>query len=301
MKTIVNTYLPIFPGFYSTIYESDDQESNEIYSINQDRKDKGLSELDWDQFEFDYKDYQNRIAEKCTDYIESILKNVNRSIVLNRVFKKSDLKFKTFDFVTSIKFECISSPKEYNFANDSIYIEVILTNKNIANIKRFINTHSVEFEKYIKSNFTSYDGFHSWYSNDVNVWLSKINDNSAITDQTQLGVLLEFICRNLGIEDIQIDMYYSCSDVYINCINYDEVTEKEFCNVCNEFVDIKDWRGNCCADCFDTNVQDLSIFVCNECKEQITNEHEVRSLLYNVQAKNILYSDIKCSDCQCNH
>ena len=53
----VGTYLPVFPGFYNTIFEFND-EDQEIDYYNDERESKGLSELEYDQFDFDYRAYR---------------------------------------------------------------------------------------------------------------------------------------------------------------------------------------------------------------------------------------------------
>ena len=100
-KTI-ETYLPLFPGFYNTIFEP--YEANEIEYINTERKAKGLEPLEYNDFSFDYDGYYKDVAEKCCEYIENELKELG--------------------LITELKYQCVSSPKYYNYSNDSIYIEI---------------------------------------------------------------------------------------------------------------------------------------------------------------------------------
>ena len=48
----IETYCPLFPGFYNTVFEP--YEDDEIYSFNQEN-DKNLSYVD---FKWDYDDYR---------------------------------------------------------------------------------------------------------------------------------------------------------------------------------------------------------------------------------------------------
>lgn len=275
----VGTYLPVFPGFYGTIFESSD-EDQEIDNYNYERGLKKLSELEYDQFEFDYHEYRQGVAQSCTDFIEENLKNLN--------------------VVTSIKFEKVVSPREYNFRNDSIDIQVELSQENIVNIKKIITDNIDKFEVYIHDQFTSYDGFISFYDNNYENWLNEIDD--AIQYRTKLGVLLEFICR---LDDDEIDdenMYYYSrenGENYLELINYDDVMNREYCQVCKSFVDVEDFRGNCCADCYDAdNVQNLDHIICNHCREEITNAWEKRSLSFHILHHDMKFSKILCTDCQ---
>ena len=59
----VNTWLPVFPGFYSTIFGCDSEADNEIYNINGERGELGLPDIDYDSVNFDYDSYHNEIAE----------------------------------------------------------------------------------------------------------------------------------------------------------------------------------------------------------------------------------------------
>src|SRR5690606_40790495 len=92
MKTI-KSYLPVFNGFYNTWFEPDYAEINIM---------EEYENLGFEDFEFDYKDYRNRVSEACVGAVENQLKDL---------------------FDISIEFEGVYSPREYNFTND--YINVI--------------------------------------------------------------------------------------------------------------------------------------------------------------------------------
>ena len=102
------TWLPVFPGFYGTFFDGEGIYEQEIEYIHEEY-DEDLAEVMesslytskagqklWD-------DYQDSIARQCVQAIEKELSP---------------------EYVTSIKFEEISSPKFYNFSNDSINIIV---------------------------------------------------------------------------------------------------------------------------------------------------------------------------------
>src|SRR6478609_3261132 len=101
MKTEIA--LPVFNGFYGTHFECDCEE-NEI----EDGK-------TYDDYTWDYKDYELRIARACVDKVEHNLKAVG--------------------FPCVITFQSIYSPKEYNFKNDSI--NVLIEYKH-ADLKKII-------------------------------------------------------------------------------------------------------------------------------------------------------------------
>lgn len=170
----IETWLPIFSGFYETIWETDNDEEMEIEHLNELRKEKGLPAIEWDDVEWDYKTYTKAVVEGFTSEVETELKKLG--------------------MVSKIKFQKVSSPREYNFANDAGYIEVSLTKENRENITEYLDNHKLEFSKYLQDHYTSYDGFMSSYSNDLGEWLDNLED--VLNHQHKLGAVLDFILRN---------------------------------------------------------------------------------------------------------
>jgi hypothetical protein len=172
MKTI-NTWLPIFTGFYNTLFEY----NNETQLIEDYNSENG-TDLSYDDFEWNYSTYHKEVAEKCTSVIEDLLKENN--------------------IVSSIKFEDIHSPRQYNFSNDSINVEITVDSKEVY---KFVSEHLEEFESYIKEHFTSYSGFISFFSNNHLDWLQQIAKWEFEKDITQIGSILDFICETLINEE----------------------------------------------------------------------------------------------------
>lgn len=193
----IETYLPLFPGFYGTIFEP--YEDNEIEYINELRKDKGLDDIGWEDCEWDYKDYRERVAECVMRFVEWKLKQMG-------------LKF---------TYQAIQSPKFYNFSNDSINVEVEVENMN--KIIQYLNENEDEFRQHIKESYTSCDGFISYHSNNSDNWIDDLE--SEVTLSHKLGATLEFILINEGVTTM--DMYEDCiSECYINATNFDELTRE---------------------------------------------------------------------------
>lgn len=78
-------------------------------------------------------------------------------------------------------FESMTSPREYNFTTDRIFVE--LTRADLARLWRGID--KADLTKACKARFTSYDGFISGYSNDWRTW-GRLSD----WDHNQLGTLV---------------------------------------------------------------------------------------------------------------
>ena len=190
MKTI-ETYLPVFPGFYNTFFECD--ESDVIDSYNQEND----TNFDYDNFEWDYSEYYDQIARNCCDAIETLLKKNN--------------------IVQSIKFQNIVSPLYYNYSNDGINVEVEI---NIENLILFIAQNKEEFDTYIKENYSSRDGFISFHSNDGNEWLKSLVYDDFKKPEHCFGALLEFICDFL--------IYNQCADSTAYWL-YEQMEKYDYC------------------------------------------------------------------------
>lgn len=196
MKTIA-TWLPVFSGFYGTIWEPD--ETREIEYINEERENKGLEPLEFDAFEFDYEGYRQHCAKQFTNAMEDHLKG----------------------FVSGIEFERVRSPREYNFHNDAIDVKISLTRENTKKIGEFLKEHEVEFQQYIKETYTSCSGFISFYPNDAKVFVGKLN--KALEHEHKLGAILQFIATFEDGNDTELNLYYRCNDLNLEVSNYDEL------------------------------------------------------------------------------
>ena len=205
MKTFtVETWLPIFSGFYGTIWETDSDEEMEIENINDARREKGLAPIEWDAVEWAYDDYTKDAVKEITGAIGD--------------------KLKREGFIESYKLQKLSSPREYNFANDSIHVAFTLNEENKKTIAKYLQENKSAFTKYIKDRYTSCDGFCSSYSNNVDVWLMGLD--AVLAHKHQLGAVLNFILLNED-KDMETDI---CEDLrgnglYLQAKNYAALTE----------------------------------------------------------------------------
>lgn len=194
----VETYLPVFNGFYETIWQFEDE--NELYCINQERKDQNKSLIEWEDLEIDYTAYENDIVSSIARVLEERLK----------------------PFIQSIKIQQIVSPKQYNFQNDSANIEMLADTEAI---KDYIYTHIEQYKEFLKARYTGCDGYMPFYSNCFDEWKQYTKDFSDFTDNGHyLGSILEFIAENEKIQEF--DLYYDVKEdidesYYIE--NYDKL------------------------------------------------------------------------------
>lgn len=78
----------------------------------------------------------------------------------------------------------IVSPREYNFVNDRLMCT--LSEPAIRFLVKAVNRHTMR--RLLIDAFTSYDGFYSFYSNDIDEWYF---DDVLSWDHNELGALLE--------------------------------------------------------------------------------------------------------------
>lgn len=175
----VQTYLPIFKGFYGSFYDSD-IEQKEIEWVDYLYTEYNL-DADEIHLDFNYQGYYDDCAVCiCEAVCEELIE---------------------LGLIKSYKYESLVSPKYYNFSNDSINVEFKFSTENKVRIAQYIKEHWNAFKDYLKDNYTSCSGFISSYSNDVADWL-KISDS--LEHSHKSGSILNFILTNEGISDFYI-------------------------------------------------------------------------------------------------
>lgn len=180
------TWLPVFTGFYGTQFEPD----FESY----------LDELDleWADITFDFESYRIDFGKIACEYIEK--------------------KLKSLGIIDQIIFQEMHSPKYYNYSNDSIHCEIVLTKTNIKSLKKYMTDANKIFAGYLKGRYSSCPGFISHYSYLVADWkILTFNYTDFSVNRHLLGSILDFICEN---EDLDPDDMKIYCDERVNCTDY---------------------------------------------------------------------------------
>ena len=174
-----------FDGFYESFISDDIDHQigqqiewdTDIYDLNEDEQ-----QILWDNYLSINRSYlYNQIAEDYTNfYIE----------ILNRRLEGFTLK---------AKFNLLTSPREYNFETDRIFID-IERDHAIDFIKYIIKNYKKELEEKIKDRFTSRDGFWSHYKNGLDLWTQDYSE----WDHNQIGTCFELF--DLEEEDINYSL-----------------------------------------------------------------------------------------------
>ena len=174
-----------FDGFYCSFIDDDIDHQirqqiewdSDIYDLNEDEQ----QVLEDSYFSVNRSSFYNQIAEDYTNfYIDA----------LNEKLEGFELK---------AKFNLLTSPREYNFETDRIFIE-IEENHAIDFIKYIIKNYKKELENKIKERFTSRSGFNSFYKNSIDLWTKDYSE----WDHNQIGTCFELF--NLEEEDINYSL-----------------------------------------------------------------------------------------------
>ena len=189
----VQTFLPVFNGFYNTLFDDilDNAVDNQIEYYNE----QNGTDLNYDNFDFDFITLQNEI---CKDAISKVEDKLNE-IGIN----------------CSIKYETLISPRDYNFINDSINIEINF--KKFSQVVEILEQNYDSFSKYIKDNYTSRDGFISSYSNYSSDWIEDLK-NDAENEDHKVGAVLDFILQEIEEYNDECLYFELCENCYF--INY---------------------------------------------------------------------------------
>ena len=174
-----------FDGFYNSYISSDIEHQigqqiewdTDIYDLNEDEQ-----QILWDNYlSVNRSSFYNQIAEHYTElYIDALNERLE-------------------GFRLNAKFKLLTSPREYNFETDRIFID-IEKDHAIDFIKYIIKNYKKELEEKIKQRFTSRDGFWSHYKNGLDLWTQDYSE----WDCNMIGTCFELF--DLEEEDINYSL-----------------------------------------------------------------------------------------------
>lgn len=205
----INIELPFFPGFY----ESDLENSDTAYWAIKE-------ELEWYQdeyhcedidLEFNYEDYEEDVREHWAEGF--------------REYKP--------EFVLSVENVEMASPKYYNFATDYLFADVELRDDWMDVVRKFMTENAEWLRKQIEDDWTSYDGFMSFMSNNLDEWDKYLFEDM---DERYISVMIGYMMyrANNNIRNdlvmIALDDIYPGSYVFLTdeCRERAEACKEEF-------------------------------------------------------------------------
>ena len=180
-----------FEGFYNSYISSDIEHQigqqiewdSDIYDLNEDEQ-----QILFDNYlSINRSSFYNEIAEHYTDlYIDALNERLE-------------------GFTLKAKFNLLTSPREYNFETDRIFID-IERDHAIDFIKYIIKNYKKELEKKIEERFTSKSGFWSHYKNGLDLWTKDYSE----WDHNQIGTCF------LLFDFDELNFYESLSETIMN-------------------------------------------------------------------------------------
>lgn len=206
MTNVKKTVVIPFSGFYESTHNSlFDREIESLFEYD----DQGNSNIP-DEFYWANINYQHMRLEYSKRYVENF----------NELIKTES------DFDLGLTFESLQSPREYNFTTDRIFCYI--DQRTIRKLFAYAIDHMELFDQCVKDNFTSCDGFCSYYSNNLQDWVKKpLGDY----DHNEIGLLLEVLIKGNDIKEESFEAYNlmeseMCNGVITNLL--DEATPREF-------------------------------------------------------------------------
>ena len=184
----VQTFLPVFNGFYNTLFENILDNATEFAIDNYNEQNNTL--LNYDDFNFNFDSIMQEICKDAVIKIEEKLNEIGINCTIN--------------------FETLVSPREYNFSNDSINIEINF--KKFSQVIEILDQNYDSFSEYIKHNYTSCSGFISSFSSYASDWMEDLRQD-AENETHKVGAVLDFILQEIE-EYKDEDLYYDLCDNY---------------------------------------------------------------------------------------
>ena len=172
-----------FDGFYNSYISSDIE-----HQIGQ--------QIEWDSDMYDLNEDEQQVLE------DSYL-SVNRVSFYNEIAEHyTDLYIDALNerlegFTLNAKFNLLTSPREYNFETDRIFID-IERDHAIGFIKYTIKNYKKELENKIKERFTSRSGFWSHYKNELDLWTQDYSE----WDHNQIGTCFELFFELFDFDEL---------------------------------------------------------------------------------------------------
>lgn len=212
--TKIKTWLPVFPGFYNTLFGP--QFDNELQDLKEQGHlpdTAGVGDLLWG---WDNPGYETAVVKAICESLTT---------------RRRNPYFPPEAGIINCELEQIVSPKEYNFVNDSANVTFEIDLALFAPwIRAYLKDNAKAWEDHLFRHYRSRDGFISCYPHDPAEWQPFIDalldgqempethgwHSRGIPEEHLLGRLLEFYLLNED-EETDMKMYYDVGDcVYVS-------------------------------------------------------------------------------------
>jgi len=190
--------MDMFPGFYETAYENCDTSYYATQNELDYWGDLGVEGLTENDFDFNFADYEKEIV--------------------NGFIEVSNSDWYRPEIVKEFKYDHIWSPKYYNFHNDEIYAVAVLDTKWRSMMRKWMKDNKEWLTKRIREDWTSYDGFISFMSNDYDEWFEYIFKE---LDERYIGCMITYMMvRNERVSELRMSICMAvmediCAESYV--------------------------------------------------------------------------------------
>ena len=199
-----------FPGFYESIFCNSDEFIDDEYEL------KGLIEeivIDKElEVVYEYENFEQYKKDVSKTYLEYYVEKIIDCLP-SKISDADYFKFEIIDDEDNIE---VISPKYYNYRTDSCYCLVETNIETLQKLKNFGLKNEEDVQEYLRNHFTSYEGFHSFISNDIEYW-KQLDINEYIEETRYLIALLDMIIAlndSNGFEEIRLSTYYDVDKYY---------------------------------------------------------------------------------------
>ena len=213
-KQKLNTYLPVFKGFYYAGLLASDINIEMRVDIEVERifhdKDIEIGESiisDFLDTAYDYEKDKTETSKLICDTVEESLKEL-------------------YPWFDSVEFQELRSPKYYNYSDDSIDCALTVQLNGLDGFKAYLlksmADNRKEWADLLKSRYKSCDGFISYHEHDLDSWVEKV-EKVENDPEHNLGALIDML---LIIEERSEKLYenivYACneSDIFDSCVDW---------------------------------------------------------------------------------
>ena len=203
----------LFYGFYNSIFLNDEQiyeyEMEDLTELetrlNQELENKFYVTYEWsDQ---DRNEYFNNVG---AEFIENMKYLINYYI-------PEEMKQEDY-YKLEIEYKGVYSPKYYNYTTDKIDYTIKTNEKTMQELKKYI-LNLPGAEQYIFKRFSSYDGFISFLSNDIEYWKTEPIETNEVYVGALIDMLLNLNNKNT-MEDLNIETIDNIDSVICYMIPY---------------------------------------------------------------------------------
>ena len=181
MKKSVETFAPLFDGFYDSIWDG----------LIDDYLEMEAEEKEVKSYSVDYEGYAKGIV-----------------IAIDQALSELGLDI-------DLEFQSLVRPREVNFQTDSINVKV---NLDFDKFISMVADKRKEIAPILKERYSSRDGFYSYHSNNFEEWFDDLLNNFE-NELHKVGSMLEILCEieEVTTEDV-VDAFTSNNYVgnYIN-------------------------------------------------------------------------------------